>query len=74
MIDLKKEFRTLRLLSSALIIIGGGLALCGFGVGLVTHDSSKPAPPVAIQTPPENPAEPPAPPRKKPVQDVKLTS
>lgn len=43
MIDLQKEFRTLRLLSAALLIIGSGLTLGGFGVALMTRDSGKSA-------------------------------
>lgn len=38
MIDLEKEFRTLRLLASALMIIGAGLMLGGFGIALLVRD------------------------------------
>lgn len=41
-VDLQKEFRTLRLLSSALLIIGAGLCIGGFGLALMTRDTSKP--------------------------------
>ena len=40
MIDLEKEFRTLRLLASALLIIGVGLMLGGFGIALLVHDAT----------------------------------
>src|SRR5579862_6258409 len=40
MVDLEKEFRTLRLLASALMIIGAGLALGGFGIAVLVRDSN----------------------------------
>lgn len=73
MIDLQKEFRTLRLLSSALLIIGAGLAIGGFAIGLMTRDSSKPKPtPTYVENPSEKTDDAPA--KRKPVKDVKLTT
>lgn len=51
MIDLQKEFRTLRLLAYALLIIGGGLAIGGFGIALMTRDATKTARPDQQVTP-----------------------
>src|SRR4051794_16145119 len=45
MIDLEKEFRTLRLLAKALIIIGGGLSVGGLGMMLLVHFGTAPAKP-----------------------------
>ena len=70
MIDLQKEFRTLRLLSAALLIIGAGLTLGGFGAALMTRDTSKSKrPQTEIQAPPETaePASPEQPDSKTPV-------
>ena len=38
MIDLDKEFRTLKLLASVFMILGAGLALGGFGLALLMSD------------------------------------
>ena len=53
MIDLEKEFRTLRLLSKALIIIGLGLTVCGFGAALMMN-SGKEKPKKVYVPPPDD--------------------
>lgn len=40
MIDLDKEFRTLRLLASVFIIIGAGLTIGGFGLAILMNDAA----------------------------------
>ena len=67
MIDLEKEFRTLKLLASALIIIGTGLTIGGFGAAFFFSDEKRPAPP-KITSPeeaanPDSDAAPPPPPK-----------
>lgn len=78
MIDLDKEFRTLKLLAQAMIIIGFGLTVGGFGVAFFVSDAAKakkPAPVVvesAEETPPADPDQP-APPPPKPSKDYSAT-
>jgi hypothetical protein len=69
--DLQKEFRTLQLLAWALLILGAGLTVGGFGVALLTRET-KPAPkrPAVVQTE-ETPADDAPPPRAKPNFDPK---
>ncbi len=55
MIDLEKEFRTLRLLAKALIIIGAGLSVGGFGAALLMHEKATPKKPAYVAPSEENP-------------------
>ena len=62
MIDLDKEFRTLRLLAKTLLILGIALLLAGAGTALLTRPAQPPAaPPVAGSDGSEGGANAPAP-------------
>lgn len=58
MIDLQKEFRTLHLLASALIIIGLGMSLGGFGLALAMKDPALKSRTPSRNIRPEEPATP----------------